>query len=144
LCPPIYKRSYILGSASLEEDESPKQALLQLGSAFELTKEVFVEWSISDHQDWRVVDFTRWLKLTNYQNLEERAGVYIFANVNHQVKYIGKAGAGRMVAEIGNAIRRDKDRGATLVKALYTNSTANAQSLETDLIRKYRPPNNFA
>ena len=50
-----------------------------------------MQWDISDHQDWRVVDNTRWLNISNYQNLEARAGVYIFADVNHQVKYIGKA-----------------------------------------------------
>lgn len=102
-----------------------------------------MEWDISDHQDWRVVDYTRWLNIANYQNLGKRAGVYIFADINHQVKYIGKAGAGRLVDEIDNAMRRGKDRGATLLKALYTNSTANAQSLETDLINKYNPPNNL-
>lgn len=100
-------------------------------------------WDASDQQDWRVVDYSGWLSLQNYGNLENKAGVYIFADASHDVKYIGKAGAGRMVVEISNAISRDKDRGATLVKALYTDSSANAQSLETDLINKYDPPNNF-
>lgn len=103
-----------------------------------------MRWDIRDHQDWRVVDYTRWLNIENYRNLENRAGVYIFADVNHQVKYIGKAGAGRMVNEISNAMYRGKSKGATLVKALYTNSSANAQSLETVLINKYNPPNNRA
>ena len=102
-----------------------------------------MQWDISDHQDWRVVDNTRWLNISNYQNLEARAGVYIFADVNHQVKYIGKAGAGRIVDEIYNAIYRGKDRGATQVKALYTNSSGNATSLEAKLIDKYNPPNNL-
>jgi excinuclease UvrABC nuclease subunit len=103
-----------------------------------------MQWDISDHGDWRVVAHTRWLNIQNYQNLQGRAGVYIFADVNHQVKYIGKAGAGRMVSEIHDALGRDKGRGATLVKGLYTNSNANAQSLETALIDKYHPPNNLA
>jgi excinuclease UvrABC nuclease subunit len=102
-----------------------------------------MQWDISDHRDWRVVDYTRWLSIQNYQNLQKRAGVYIFADVNHQVKYVGKAGAGRMVSEIQDALERGKDRGATLVKSLYTNSTVNAQSLETALIDKYHPPNNL-
>ena len=72
-----------------------------------------MQWDISDHQDWRVVDNTRWLNISNYQNLKARAGVYIFADVNHQVKYIGKAGAGRIVDETYNAIYRGKNRGAT-------------------------------
>lgn len=103
-----------------------------------------MRWDVRDHQDWRVVDYTRWLNIENYQNLENRAGVYILADVNHQVKYIGKAGAGRMVNEISNAMYRSKNKGATLVKGLYTNSSANAQSLETVLINKYNPPNNRA
>ena len=103
-----------------------------------------MQWDISDHQDWRVVDNTRWLNINNYRNLEERAGVYIFANVNHQVKYIGKAGAGRIVDETYNAIYRGKNRGATQVKVLYTNSNSNALSLEAKLKDKYRPPNNLA
>ena len=100
-------------------------------------------WDIGDHQDRRVVDYSNWLYLENYGNLKNNAGVYIFADANHHVKYIGKAGAGRMVDEISYAIRREKDKGATLVKALYTNSSENAQSLEKDLIEKYNPPNNF-
>lgn len=102
-----------------------------------------MQWETSDHQDWRVVDYTRWLNISNYQNLEARAGVYIFADVNHQVKYIGKAGAGRVVDEIYNAIYRGKNRGATRVKVLYTNSNSNATSLEAKLIEKYNPPNNL-
>jgi len=102
-----------------------------------------MQWDISDHQDWRVADNTRWLNIINYQNLKARAGVYIFADVNHQVKYIGKAGAGRIVDETCNAIYRGKNRGATQVKVLYTNSNSNALSLETKLIDKYNPPNNL-
>lgn len=75
-----------------------------------------MEWDISDHHDWRVMDHTGWLNIANYQNLEKRAGVYIFADISHQVKYIGKAGAGRIVDEIYNAMKRGKDRGATLLK----------------------------
>ena len=99
-------------------------------------------WDSSDHGDWRVVDYTGWRLLGNFGTLEARAGVYLFANINLQIKYVGKAGARRMVDEIGNAINRGKAFGATMVKALYTNSEANALSLETALIEKYNPPNN--
>ena len=102
-----------------------------------------MQWETSDHQDWRAIDHTRWLNIGNYQNLKARAGVYVFADVNHQVKYIGKAGAGRIVDETYNAIYRDKNRGATQVKVLYTNSDSNATSLEAKLIDKYNPPNNL-
>lgn len=80
---------------------------------------------------------------SNYGTFEDRAGVYLFANADLQIKYVGKAGAGRMVIEIDDAIRHGKAYGATLVKALYTNSDANALSLENDLIGKYNPPNNL-
>lgn len=102
-----------------------------------------MRWNSSDQQDTRVVAFERWRGLKNYGTFQERAGVYIFANVDWQVKYIGKAGAGRMVVEIDSAIRRGKDYGATRVKALYTNSSERASSLEQDLIDKYEPPNNY-
>ena len=102
-----------------------------------------MKWEPTDQQDSKVIAFTRWRDLVNYGTFEERAGVYIFASVDWQVKYIGKAGAGRMVGEIESAIRRNKDYGATRVKALYTNSGEKAQSLETTLIDKYEPPNNL-
>ncbi len=102
-----------------------------------------MEWDVREHKDWKIVEYTRWLNIENYQKLENRAGVYIFANANHQVKYVGKAGAGRIVKEIYNAMYRGKNRGASLVKVLYTNSTVNAQSLETDLKNRYKPPNNY-
>ena len=102
-----------------------------------------MEWSNKDQRDSKAVQNTRWMNIEYYENLENRAGVYIFANISHQVKYIGKAGAYRIVKEIASAISRDKDRGATLVKVLYTNSSSNAKSLERTLIDKYNPPNNL-
>ncbi len=100
-------------------------------------------WSNSDANDPRVVESTGWRYLANYSGLEERSGVYIFTNVDHQVKYIGKAGPGRMVKEIENALSRNKGFGATLVKVLYTNFDEKAKSLERDLINAYYPPNNL-
>ena len=100
-------------------------------------------WDSSDHRRYEVVDYSGWKFLENYDTLEPRAGVYIFANIDLQVKYVGKAGPGRMVKEIEDAIRRGKDYGATLVKAMYTNSDERAKSLEKYLIEKYDPPNNW-
>ena len=102
-----------------------------------------MQWDSSDHSDWRIVEYTGWRYLSNYGSFEHRAGVYIFANVNLQVKYIGMAGAGRIVDEIASALRRGKDYGATRVQVLYTNSSERARSLESDLIEKYNPPNNL-
>tara|TARA_B100000683_G_C12082577_1_gene387493 strand:- start:70 stop:384 length:315 start_codon:yes stop_codon:yes gene_type:complete len=76
--------------------------------------------------------------------LPDTAGVYIYADINHQVKYIGKAGAGRLNLEAKSAMNnRNKAKGATLVKALITNSNAKAKSLEKYLVKKYQPPNNI-
>ncbi len=102
-----------------------------------------MEWNSNDNRDYRVVSSSYWRQLNNYSDLEARSGVYIFADINKQVKYIGKAGARRMVLEIESALQRGKGYGATQVKALYTNSDANALSLERDLLSKYNPPNNF-
>lgn len=102
-----------------------------------------MQWNIKDHDDYRIVSYTSWRYLHNYGNFEERSGVYIFANSDHQVKYVGKAGARRMVVEISSAFNRGKHYGATMVKALYTNSEERALSLEGDIINKYNPPNNL-
>jgi len=103
-----------------------------------------MQWDNADGRDWRVVASSGWTMLSNYGNLEARSGIYVFADSALQVKYVGKAGAGRMVLEIQSAINRGKSRGASQVRALYTNSDANAQSLEQALIAKYNPPNNIA
>lgn len=103
-----------------------------------------MKWDSSNQRGRRIVSYSGWRHIKSYSGLKKKAGVYIFADVDLQVKYIGKAGADRMVEEITDAIYRDKERGATLVRALYTDSDKNARSLETDLIDKYDPPNNRA
>ncbi len=100
-------------------------------------------WDSSDHWDYRVVEYTGWRYIWNYESLEARAGLYVFANAKLSVVYVGKAGPGRMIVEIESAFRRKKDRGATRVKALYTNSGDRAKTLERELIDKYDPPNNI-
>jgi excinuclease UvrABC nuclease subunit len=103
-----------------------------------------MEWDSRDQQSRQVMAVSEWQSLENYQDLEPRAGVYIFADAGLRVKYIGKAGAGRMVEEIATAILSDKAFQATRIKALYTNSDVNAWLLEAHLIDKYDPPNNRA
>ncbi|PHR44279.1 MAG: hypothetical protein COA32_14795 [Fluviicola sp.] len=116
-------------------------------------------WEKADEEDNRVKKSSEWISLESYKDeLEERSGVYIFANDDLDVKYVGKAGAGRMVVEnkdkqqeeevakfffeVYDAIRRKKNTGATQVKALYTNSSDMALQYEGILIKKYDPPNN--
>jgi len=101
-----------------------------------------MKWNTRSGRDSRVVDRTGWKGFSNYRSIDDRAGVYVFANAALQVKYVGKAGGGRLVEEIRSAISRGKAHGATKVMALYTNSGQKALSLEGYLKNKYKPPNN--
>ena len=102
-----------------------------------------MQWDPNEVVDSRVVSASEWwIKLEEFETLEQRAGVYLFANAKYEVKYVGKSGAGGMVEEIRDAINKKKSRGATQVRALYTNSNEKAQSLEKHLIEKYNPVNN--
>lgn len=102
-----------------------------------------MQWDPNDVVDSRVVSSSEWwIDLKDYKELEAKAGIYLFANAKCDVKYIGTAGARNMVEEVRRAIDRKKSKGATKVRALYTNSTEKAQSLEKHLIAKYNPVNN--
>lgn len=106
-----------------------------------------MRWDKNDEHDSRIKAVTDWTSFDEVHTLEARAGVYVFADDSEDVVYIGKAGAGRMIKEdmiieIMNAKYRNKDEGATQVKALYTNSGDIALALEGDLILKYQPINN--
>jgi len=101
-----------------------------------------MSWDNTDSWDYRVVDSTGWRNLASFE-VEERAGVYLFASADLYIKYVGKAGSGRMAVEVQSAIDRGKARGATKVKLLYTNSDAKALELERMLRFKYKPPNNL-
>jgi len=100
-------------------------------------------WDPNDVVDSRVVSSSEWwIDLKDYKELEARAGVYLFANAKYDIKYIGTAGARGMVEDVRRAIEGKKGKGATKIRALYTNSTGKAQSLEKYLIAKYNPVNN--
>ena len=110
-------------------------------------------WDIADENNPKLRKVSEWINLTDYRTLEARTGVYIFADDDFDVKYIGKAGGRRMVVESDNdtiknlfevysAIYRKKGTGATKVKALYTYRDTQALTLEGELIKKYSPPNN--
>jgi excinuclease UvrABC nuclease subunit len=102
-----------------------------------------MQWDPNEVVDSRVVSSSDWwINLKDYETLEARAGVYLFANTKYDIKYIGTAGAGKMLQEIKGAINKKKNKGATHVRALYTNSKAKAQSLKKHLVQKYNPVNN--
>ena len=102
-----------------------------------------MQWDPNEVVDTRVVTASQWwIDLKDTEKLEPRAGVYLFANAKVDIKYVGTAGAGKMIIEIKKAIKNKKSKGATKVRALYTNSKEKAQSLEKYLIQKYNPVNN--
>lgn len=52
-----------------------------------------------DEINEKIVHTTEWIELDSYKEIEKRAGIYIFSDNNHEVVYIGKAGARRLVLE---------------------------------------------
>jgi len=58
-----------------------------------------MKWNGNQEEDKRIVDKTDWFLIDNYKELKENAGVYVFVNDDLDVKYIGRAGQGRMVLE---------------------------------------------
>jgi hypothetical protein len=108
-----------------------------------------MKWNDEDEKDTRVKETTEWYMFEFFsQFMKETSGVYVFADGEKEVVYIGKAGGTRMIvegediSEIKNAMYRLKHRGATHVKALYTEDGDIALDLEGDLIKKYNPVNN--
>lgn len=71
-----------------------------------------------------------------------RAGVYVFTNDADEVLYVGKAGEGRLCAEVQAKEGTPASRGAREVIWAATNSDRAALDLESEWIRKYQPPNN--
>ncbi|MBA7695553.1 hypothetical protein ES703_104182 [subsurface metagenome] len=101
-----------------------------------------MKWQKSEGKDSRVVMEAGWKPIKDYKTLEQRGGVYIFADDSEDVKYVGYASIPRMVAEIGNSISEEKGRYATQVRVLYTDSDSNTISLSKDLRIKYSPVHN--
>lgn len=71
-----------------------------------------------------------------------QAGVYVFTDCDLQVRYVGKAGAGRLRDEIQGALKRGKGYDVSQFGWFATNSEETALSLEKEWIGKYQPLNN--
>ncbi len=96
-----------------------------------------------DNEDDKRGSHSEWNPIDMYRRLwGEQLGVYIFADKDHDVKYISYTGVDGMRDAIDDAKSLGKDRDAALVKALYTESFDDAESLAAELIAKYDPPNN--
>ena len=100
-----------------------------------------MKWERGEVSDSRVIREEGWKPIKDYTRLDETGGVYIFADDSEDVKYIGKAPQGRMIVEIRNSINSAKNRSATQVRVLHTDSDSNAISLARDLRKKYNPVN---
>ena len=82
-----------------------------------------------------------WTYPTGVSKTPDAAGVYIFFDASKQIQYIGKAGAGRLRAEI-QAKAGVKDFNTAYFRWFLTGSDAAALSLEADWIAKYAPIRN--
>lgn len=113
------------------------------------SKTCAMEWDVNEDNDIRIAYKTDWIKLEEYNEVDRRAGVYIFADDKFDVKYIGKAMERPSplehisVFEIYSAMLKGKANGALLVKALYTSSNEQARELDDEMVRKYSPANNI-
>lgn len=109
---------------------------------YEIKETIIMIWQCLDCYDYRVVSYSSWIPTGNNLDSQNRTGVYLFVDDSHDVKYIGRFGAGRMCFEITSAINRGRNKDAEFLKILYTNSFTNALLLEKEWITKYRPENN--
>ena len=104
-------------------------------------------WDTKSEKDSRIKEKGRWspLDLDAIDRLvPDRAGVYIFADVNLHIKYVGHAGAGNLREGIKSAIKqRKKGKGATKYKWFATNAKEKAVLLQKDWLQLYDPPNNL-
>lgn len=99
-------------------------------------------WEVSDNLDWRVGDYTGWVDMQHYLEIENRSGVFVLTDCELQVKYIGSAERGNMKSEISRILLKKKDLKVSRIKVLYTNSSAYSELLIPVLIKKYNPPFN--
>jgi excinuclease UvrABC nuclease subunit len=103
-----------------------------------------MQWVSKHISDQRIVTTSAFVSLKKCDTIKDNAGVYLFVDKDQDVKFIGKAGDGEMIAAINKAINEtNKTLGTVRLKALYTDSDESALSLKKDLLGIYRPANNF-
>jgi hypothetical protein len=101
-------------------------------------------WEVSDNLDWRVGEYTGWVDVRNYKQIENRSGVFILVDCDLHVKYIGIADRGEMKDEIERILVKMKGGTFSRIKVLFTNSSAYAELLMPVLVKKYNPPLNLS
>jgi hypothetical protein len=103
-----------------------------------------VRWNSEHGHDRRIIDIGGWHELAEVEaRFPDCAGVYVFADADLDVKYVGKADAKRLRAEALAAVAScDRREGAALAGWLATKSGDGASAFATLLIAFYDPPNN--
>lgn len=102
-----------------------------------------MRWDAGDEKDNRIRSMGRWFPISSAdEKAPTQAGVYVFTDFELQVRYVGKAGAGRLRDEIQDALKRGKGYGVSQFGWFATNSEEIALSLEKKWIDKYQPLNN--
>ena len=100
-------------------------------------------WSIQNNRSY-VTKKSGWCKLQNIKREWKNVnGVYLFANKNKVVKYVGYAGSSNLKKEALSSIMiRNKSKGATLAMYVQCSNKKSAKKLETELKHLYSPINN--
>ena len=104
-----------------------------------------MKFDYSDKKDKRVVETSSYPLdyPAEVDKAPDKAGVYMFINIDDEVIYVGKASGGRLRDEIKEKRNTSADRGAKKYRWFRTNSDEVARDLEADWIKKYQPKNNI-
>ncbi|MEI7595635.1 MAG: hypothetical protein WCK02_07805 [Bacteroidota bacterium] len=100
-----------------------------------------MKWNL-DITEKRICGATNWKSFNELTELEDKSGVYIFANNQLHLKYIGVFKTKSSLLEINDALKKGLGFNASLVKVLYTNTKNEAIALHNNIIELYQPVNN--
>ena len=103
-----------------------------------------MKFDYSDKNDKRVVETSPYALdyPAQVDEAPDKAGVYMFIDIDDEVIYVGKASGGRLRDEINGKRNTSADSGAKKYRWFRTNSDEVAKDLEADWIKKYQPKNN--
>jgi len=96
-----------------------------------------------DDREIGISRHTHWSQLEDYRELARGMGIFILADDEHEVKFIGQAGSGNLAEDIDAALASGKGRSATGIKALYTPNSQSTRHIYKILLNKYQPPENL-
>jgi hypothetical protein len=97
-----------------------------------------MKWDEKDASDERVVKTGRWCSVNSVNKIFPNAhGVYIFADQNLNVKFIGCSKENGLKQTAQESLYRDENYGATKAFWLVTADSEEAQYLRRQLVKKY-------